>query len=261
MDTAIQPSIFGIAPRNEFTKTIGEFIMSNCRGVENVEIEVKLGTLHAALTDGKPQRRIRMPTMTEMSELLYRCFISDRAVMPPDYPVGPFASTMNKAHHASLNRLLNSAVEGSMHTANPLYFYRAQHVDSFYSSRGGKTRVSRDRNGNIIENGVVRKRRIADLNVYSPREAFDWRVSASVEDPAEMPSGPPINTREKDRACYRHQLCQVDLTVVTSRVSWRDSPQLTLAARRRAAHRLVRAGNRGPRRADADRRGRKGGAR
>jgi polynucleotide 5'-triphosphatase len=33
-----------------------------------------------------------------------------------------------------------------------------------------------------------------------------------------MPSGPPASTREKDRACYRHQLCQVDLTVVTTRV-------------------------------------------
>jgi hypothetical protein len=127
---------------------------------------------------------------------------------------------MSKAHHTSLNKLLNSAVQGSMHTANPLHFDRAQHVDSFYGGRGGKTRVSRDRGGNIVENGVVRKRRIADLNIFSPNEVFDWRVSASVEDPAELPSGTPINVREKDRACYRHQLCQVDLTVVTSRVSF-----------------------------------------
>lgn len=138
--------------------------------------------------------------------------------MQPDYPIGHFSSTMTKAQHGSLNRLLNSAVEGSMQTPNRLQFFRARHVDTFYSSHGGKTRVSRDRAGNVVENGVVRKRRIADLNVYSPREAFDWRVSASVEDPAEMPSGPPINIREKDRACYRHQICQVDLTVVTSRV-------------------------------------------
>lgn len=68
MDTAIAPSIFGIAPRNEFTKTIGEFIMGKCRGVENIEIEIKLGTLHSVSSNGQPQKRIRMPTMSEMSE-------------------------------------------------------------------------------------------------------------------------------------------------------------------------------------------------
>lgn len=34
-----------------------------------------------------------------------------------------------------------------------------------------------------------------------------------------MPSGEPIFSREKDRACYLHQLVEVDLTVVTARVS------------------------------------------
>lgn len=37
-DMPIIPSIFGIPPRNEFTKTIGEFIMNNARGRENVEV-------------------------------------------------------------------------------------------------------------------------------------------------------------------------------------------------------------------------------
>lgn len=64
-DTPIAPSIFGIAPRNEFTKTVGEFIMANCRGVQDVEIEIKLGMLNAP-GDGPP-RRVRLPTMTEMS--------------------------------------------------------------------------------------------------------------------------------------------------------------------------------------------------
>jgi len=34
----IAPSIFGISPRNEFTKVVGEFIMTNCRGLDNVEV-------------------------------------------------------------------------------------------------------------------------------------------------------------------------------------------------------------------------------
>ena len=37
-DIPIIPSIFGISPRNEFTKTVGEFIMAHCRGQENVEV-------------------------------------------------------------------------------------------------------------------------------------------------------------------------------------------------------------------------------
>jgi hypothetical protein len=69
MDTVIQPSIFGIAPRNEFTKVVGEFIMHNSRELENVEIEIKLGKLHAA-ADGQPLHRIRMPTQNETSECL-----------------------------------------------------------------------------------------------------------------------------------------------------------------------------------------------
>ena len=34
----IIPSIFGISPRNEFTKTVGEFVMAHCRGQEHVEV-------------------------------------------------------------------------------------------------------------------------------------------------------------------------------------------------------------------------------
>lgn len=67
--------------------------------------------------------------------------------------------------------------------------------------------------------GVIRKRRLGDLNIVSPREAFDWRVSCNVEEQVEMPDGEPLSVRDKDRMCYEHQLCQVDLTFVTAKVS------------------------------------------
>ena len=70
-DVPIAPSIFGIAPRNEFTKTIGEFIMANARGRENVEVEIKLGTLMGADGGQGPPRRMRMPAMSEMSRSLF----------------------------------------------------------------------------------------------------------------------------------------------------------------------------------------------
>ena len=39
----IIPSMFGISPRNEFTKTIGEFIMNNARGQVHVEVSFERG--------------------------------------------------------------------------------------------------------------------------------------------------------------------------------------------------------------------------
>lgn len=43
--SGISPSIFGIAPRNEVTRVVGDFIMRFGRGKANLEIELKLGTV------------------------------------------------------------------------------------------------------------------------------------------------------------------------------------------------------------------------
>lgn len=43
--SGISPSIFGIAPRNEVTRVVGDFIMRFGKGKPNLEIEVKLGTV------------------------------------------------------------------------------------------------------------------------------------------------------------------------------------------------------------------------
>jgi polynucleotide 5'-triphosphatase len=101
---------------------------------------------------------------------------------------------MTKKQNQTLNKLLNDVTSES-HSPNspnthPIQFFRARHIDSFYniasSQRGGgKVRVSRDREGNIVPDGVIRKRRIGDLNVYSPRSAFDWRISINTEEPSE----------------------------------------------------------------------------
>lgn len=87
----------------------------------------------------------------------------------------------------SLNKLLNEAAMSSQSTPHPMRFFRAKQYDMFYSDpsgSGGKIRVSRDSTTKqLIDGGVVMKRRLADLNVHSPREEFDWRVSVSTEDP------------------------------------------------------------------------------
>lgn len=139
---------------------------------------------------------------------------------------------------------MNQTAQSTRGTPLPLYFQRVQQVDSFYNARGGKVRVSRDREGNVVKNGVIRKRRLGDLNIVSPREAFDWRISCNVEEVVEMPDGEALSARDKDRACYEHQLCQVDLTVVTSKVSTRTGNGLTAGPQSRtgtAWGRVVRA--------------------
>ena len=68
------------------------------------------------------------------------------------------------------------------------------------------------------------KVRVADIDVYSPRTAFDWRVSINVEMKLEGAiktfSEPPSNDarrqdRNKDRMSYKHLAYQIDLTQVT----------------------------------------------
>ena len=71
------------------------------------------------------------------------------------------------------------------------------------------------------------KLRVADMEVYSPSTAFDWRVSISLEmewngnmkDLIPVQEGPASRQksadRNKDRVTYRHLAYQIDLTQVT----------------------------------------------
>ena len=67
------------------------------------------------------------------------------------------------------------------------------------------------------------KVRIADLDIYSPRTAFDWRVSVNLEMPydgdvdglVEVSEDGKRPDRNKDRMSYRHLAYQIDLTQVT----------------------------------------------
>lgn len=141
---------------------------------------------------------------------------------------------MSKQQHASINNLLNTAVRDSQ---GAVRFSREQHIDSLYTPPPGfleehgfhghndKVRISTDRSGAVV--ATIVKTRLADLNVHSPGEVFDWRVSLSTETPIEFePTHPPINVREKDRAVYSADTCRVDLTVVTSKQGGKQ-PQLS----------------------------------
>lgn len=78
------------------------------------------------------------------------------------------------------------------------------------------------------------KARVADLDVYSPRTAFDWRVSVNLEmnydgdmkDLVETTEGSKRADRNKDRMSYRHLAYQIDLTQVTPSDVCVDSPRI-----------------------------------
>ena len=86
-----------------------------------------------------------------------------------------------------------------------------------------KVRITRDQKTGK-ELAKIIKVRVADLDVYSPRTSFDWRVSVNLEmryngdsrDLKEvMEGGKKTPERNKDRVTYRHLAYQVDLTQVT----------------------------------------------
>lgn len=65
--------------------------------------------------------------------------------------------------------------------------YERQHeVDCFHRMPeiGGSVRVTRDAQSMIVKDkGIIKKKRLADINVFSPNRALDYRISVNVEEP------------------------------------------------------------------------------
>lgn len=85
-----------------------------------------------------------------------------------------------------------------------------------------RVRVTTDQKTGKVLKKII-KTRIADLNIYSPRTPFDWRISVNMEMPYNYdheglaPLGGDGNDgdRNKDRLSYKHLCYQIDLTQVT----------------------------------------------
>lgn len=87
-----------------------------------------------------------------------------------------------------------------------------------------KVRITTDQKFGKVLAKIV-KVRIADLDIYSPRTAFDWRVSINLEmnfdgDMSDLVEPQARNgrraERNKDRMSYKHLAYQIDLTQVTT---------------------------------------------
>jgi len=90
-----------------------------------------------------------------------------------------------KHQHKHFNQLLNGLKTAPSQSSTPLDYHHLYLVDSFYQAEGNdreKVRVTRNEKTNqVVE--CVRKVRLGDLNIYSPKRAADWRVSVNVELP------------------------------------------------------------------------------
>jgi len=101
--------------------------------------------------------------------------------------------------HKHFNTLLNSLKTASSATpspespssqlSSPIGYTHLYLQDSFYPSPEGtdrdKIRVTRDeKTGTVLE--CMRKIRLGDLNVYSPKREADWRVSVNLEVPGAL---------------------------------------------------------------------------
>ncbi|KAF8073911.1 CYTH-like domain-containing protein [Lyophyllum atratum] len=218
-------SILGVEPLDEFIKEIADFIhhmivtrpreQDGSFVVGNVEVEAKIGVLR----DKSTSQRIMLPVLVE-------------SILVPDSIDCRFESNMTVAQHKHYNSLLNNLKNASTqpsHPASPLGYSHLHLVDSFYPSENphdrDKIRVTRDeKTGSVI--ACMRKIRLGDLNIYSPRRAADWRISVNLEVPVSHPLGSPTHTRKKDRMSYSHEEFIIDLTQVTSTMSPTAPPQV-----------------------------------
>ncbi|BGP20741.1 hypothetical protein JCM10213_001014 [Rhodosporidiobolus nylandii] len=220
----LEPSIFNIEPIDEFTREVADWLWGFCAGLDwdKVEIEAKIGLL----VDSRGGTRVHLPVpietiLTETDGLR-------------------FQSNMTVNQHKAFNRLLNSRVEESASPNYPFATVRYAHtreIDTFHNASSGKVRVTTDQKDRSKVK-AVEKIRVADMNIFSPKRMFDWRVSVSLENPAPIPDAPPTHTRFKDRISYTHQLFTVDLTQVTSSVANSQNPNRPQAPQQPPTHEL-----------------------
>lgn len=96
-----------------------------------------------------------------------------------------FFQHQHKHYNTLLNRLKTDSSLPT-HVGSPLDYNHRYLIDSFYAAEGNdkeKIRVTRDeKTGTTLE--CMRKLRLGNLNIYSPKNAADWRVSVNLEIPS-----------------------------------------------------------------------------
>lgn len=171
-------SILGWDPVDEFSVQIGEWLLQHAQFKEHVEIEAKVGRI--ITRDGD---RIHLPvrneTIVEMQHnWKFESTMSDVCTCRSSR-MG--ADALMQEQHKRLNLLLNKAVEDRK---RGISYERQNEVDLFFRrpEGGGSVRVTKDA-ASFATKEILVKRRIADLNVFCPNHALDYRISINIEEP------------------------------------------------------------------------------
>ncbi|CAE6461343.1 unnamed protein product [Rhizoctonia solani] len=195
------PSIINSEPLDEVAQEVCSWIEYYTQNLnpEHVEIEAKLGVI----IDKGSNARLGGLSLTE-------------CILPPNLPIDTrFESNMPLQAHKHYNGLLNALVAQVVPGQPRVKYSHTKLVDEFHGEGHEKTRVTRDEKTGKVT-ACVRKKRIANLDVHSPKQGVDWRISVNLEEPTSNPDGKPAHTRRKDRISYTHQAFKIDLTQVTS---------------------------------------------
>ncbi|KAL8980633.1 MAG: hypothetical protein Q9205_004341 [Flavoplaca limonia] len=239
-----EPTITGVIPAEELTREIMDYIigiiapMQTMQGpiLDMIEIEAKIGHIVDKDTDD----RIRLPTRTEV--MIDHTNPNTRTT---------FRSSMTESQHQQLNKFLNRCLAESQppppgapsrESRVPLTYVHTRLKDSFYDltqdalnalpptmlgyfnlRKRPKVRITTDQKDGSQLAKII-KVRIADREIYSPKTAFDWRVSVNLEMNYEGDMRGLVETtegkdrrkpdRNKDRVSYKHGPYQIDLTQV-----------------------------------------------
>ncbi|KAG1140360.1 hypothetical protein G6F37_009349 [Rhizopus arrhizus] len=202
-----EPSIFNIKPVDDVIKYIADFIGKHCH-LQNVEIEAKFGLF----IDKKTYKRMNINALTE-------------TIIPQELVRNyRFESNMALEQHRHFNKMLNEMVTKTRakdYKGERIQYKHTNEIDRFYAipNTHSKWRVTIDQQGKIVPNGIIEKERIADLNIHSPNQPLDFRISVNVEHPRPKPTCDFMYERIKDRISYQHGGISFDLTQVKSTTS------------------------------------------
>ncbi|CAZ83437.1 unnamed protein product [Tuber melanosporum] len=247
---AWEPSICNTEPYEELTREVANFLFNQvvCQNdpaltssggdgpVVMIEIEAKIGHL----IDKERGERLKLPVVTEtvlnvdepgwkiqfkssMTEviLLFIYLFSSTPTRGANSrpPAGPQRIPMDYVHTRERDTFFELP---------PDKFQALPNILRSYMRHKPKVRVTIDQKTGKVINKII-KTRIADLNVYSPKTAFDWRVSANIEMPypgdidgLQPSSDRGGGDRNKDRLSYRHLAYQIDLTQVTDNTARKE---------------------------------------
>ncbi|GAB1520818.1 mRNA-capping enzyme subunit beta [Rhizoctonia solani] len=164
----LAPSIINSEPLDEVAQEICSWIEYYTQNLnpEHVEIEAKLGII----IDKGSNSRLGGLSLTE-------------CVLPPELPIDTrFESNMPQQAHKHYNGLLNKLVAQAVPGQARVKYSHTKLVDEFYGEGGDKIRLTRDEKTGKVA-ACVRKKRIANLDVHSPKQNVDWRISINVEEP------------------------------------------------------------------------------